>query len=317
MPASMPMDDDLACQRFYDARYASGYMEEWPARRVARVREIIADLGLPAKGTAVDFGCGNGVFAAVLRDSLPGWRIVGLDVSRIAIANARRTVLGCEFHHLDESDTRTPGESRGDWVGEADLLFTHHVLEHVRDLDRCWTRMAGLMKPRSWMLHVLPCGNPGSFEHRLCSLRADGIDAQAGGRFFYEDPAHLRRLQTGDMVRWAGRFGYRVARAYYGHHQVEAVDWLSGNGVRFVLDLCDPTKAVDAKAARELTKIRRRLLWMALVKRLARDRRMWMQPLAVPAKWMTNRWAQAANREWQQMRDDPAGSEMYLAFRRD
>jgi hypothetical protein len=292
-------------------------MQEWPARKVGRVREIVAGLGLPDNGTAVDFGCGNGVFAAVLRDSLPGWRIVGLDVSRVAVANARRAVMECEFHHLDERETRPSGESWGDLAGGADLLFTHHVLEHVLDLDRCWTRMAGLMKARSWMLHVLPCGNPGSLEHRLCGLHAGGIDPQAGGRFFYEDPGHLRRLQARDMVLLADRVGYRLVREYYSHHEVEALDWLSGNGVQFVLDLCDPAKAVDAGAARELARIRRRLLWMALVKRLARDRRAWMQPLARPAEFVVNRWAQAADREWRQMRDDPAGSEMYLAFRRD
>jgi SAM-dependent methyltransferase len=324
MPLQVQLPDDRACERFYDQRYADGYMDDWPARKLERVRDILASLGLPESGTALDFGCGIGSFTAVLRDCLPGWRVLGVDLSRVAIENARRAVPGCEFHHLEERDqTGVPQETsschtgkRNIEPGSVDLLFTHHVLEHVRDLEQTWNRMTGFMRENSWMLHVLPCGNPGSFEHELCRLRVDGIDPDAGGRFFYEDPGHLRRLRTNDMIALAGRFGYQFADGLYSHHRFEALDWLSGNGVRFVLNLCDPAKAVDPPARRRLARIRRQLLYMALIKRVARSPGTWMRPLAALAERLTHRWTRQSQHEWQQMRSHPDGSEMYLVFQR-
>lgn len=323
MSVQAQLSDDRACERFYDARYAAGYMDDWPAGKLQRVREVLAALELPEAGTAVDFGCGNGTMTAVLREALPAWHIVGLDVSRVALEHARQTVPDCAFHHLDEraggaylDETDAPLSERSRVVaGTVDFLFTHHVLEHVNDLQRTWTRMAGLMRERSWMLHILPCGDPGSLEHELCRLRRDGIDS-SNGRFFYEDPSHLRRLRTQEMVASAGRFGYALADAFYSHHHIEAIDWLSGNGVRFVLDLCDPTQAVDEPAKRRLARIRRQLLGMSVIKRVARSRGLGARPLAAIAQRLSQRWARQSDREWQALRSHPGGSEMYLVFHR-
>lgn len=304
-PISIP--DASACERFYDERYARGYMDDWPARKLERVGQLIVKLGLPDSGTALDWGCGNGLFTCILRGCLPDWRIIGLDISRTAIANARHLISACEFHHVDEADVAP---------GSVDFLFTHHVLEHVPDLDESFARIAALMKPRSHMLHILPCGNAGSFEHDLCQLRSDGIDATRGGRFFYEDEAHLRRLTTDQLAGIAKRFGFELAQSWYSHHDLEAIDWLTGNGVRFVLELCNPSHAIDATAARRLAQLRRRLLGKAIVKSIARKRASLMRPVAIIAQRLISRWASAADREWQKMQSQPNGSEMYLAFQR-
>lgn len=321
MPSQAQLPDRRACRQFYDQRYARGYMDDWPARRLERVREQIAALTLPRRGTAIDFGCGNGTFTAVLRDALPGWRIVGLDISPVALEHARRTVSGCRFHPIDEPPADAPGPQPPGAPACAavephsvNFLFTHHVLEHVLDLDYTWERMNALMCASSCMLHVLPCGNPGSLEHELCRRRTDGIGPN--GRHFYEDPGHLRRLRTQELSALAARFGYRLTQACYSYHRAEALDWLSGNGMRFVLDLCDPSKAIDARSRGELLRLRRQLLWMAAVKRVARGDGLWTRPLARWARAWAQRWARAGQHEWQQMRAQPDGSEMMLAFER-
>lgn len=296
-----------ACERFYDDRYARGYMDDWPARKLERVRQAVAELGLRAAGTAVDFGCGNGVFTRVLAEALPSWRIVGVEISRTAVEQARRSVTGCAFHHVTECPIAP---------GSADLLFTHHVLEHVEDLGSTWSEMARLLGRGAHMLHVLPCGNAGSFEHNLCRLRSDGIDAGRAGRFFYEDEGHLRRLTTQQMIELAAPDGFNLVQAYYSHHRFEAIDWLSGNGVRFVRDLCDPGRAVDARARRTLKRLRLRLLLMAAVKSVARRRAAWLYPARLMADAACARWTARAEREWREMRCDSAGSEMYLVFHR-
>jgi SAM-dependent methyltransferase len=331
MVPQVQFTDVHACERFYDDRYARGYMDDWPAARLERVRTIIGELELPAAGTAIDFGCGTGVFTAVLRDCLPGWRIVGLDISRTAIEIARRAVPGCAFHYLEEAASSVPlaacppvqiepaqTGANPDPIepGSADLLFTHHVLEHVADLEHTCQKMAALAKERAWMLHILPCGNPGSFEHDLCRLREGGIDPMRGGRFFYEDEGHLCRLTSDQLTVAMERFGFRVVQEWYSFHQFEAVHWLTDNGVRFVLNLCDPRRAVDSAARRRLKCIRRQLLPMAVIKSIARRRSPWVRPCASLAQLLVKRWTVTAEREWQAMRDNPAGSEMHVVFRR-
>jgi predicted TPR repeat methyltransferase len=59
--------------RFYENRYEEGYMEEWDDLKKTKVKEVILSLGLMEKGKALDFGCGNGVFTAIIKELLPKW----------------------------------------------------------------------------------------------------------------------------------------------------------------------------------------------------------------------------------------------------
>ena len=157
--------------QFYEERYSKGYMDEWDDRKKQRVFDLIQDLDPGASGTVLDFGCGNGVFTEVIQKALPGWTVWGVDISSVAIANAKERFGECQFA---VSSDRVIQDQR------FDLLFTHHVLEHVYDLDQIWDEMAGFMNPGSGMLHILPCGNEGSFEERICRLKKGGINKNRG-----------------------------------------------------------------------------------------------------------------------------------------
>jgi SAM-dependent methyltransferase len=312
MPAHVQLADEAACERYYDGRFQSGYMNNWPAARARRIAGLLRELALPVSGAAVDYGCGGGAFTAVLRHALPGWTITGIDLSRTGLEQARVRVPQARFLHLSDADIPP---------GSVDLLFSHHVLEHVRDLEPTWFRMTRLVSPQGRMLHILPCGNAGSFEHRLCRLRRDGIDLDTG-LFFFEDEGHLRRLTTDAMTNLAGATGFRLEAAFYSHHEMESIDTLAGNGVRFVRNLCDPARAASPDARRELKAIRRRLLPIALAKSLARRGRT-PGPLgkgcSVLARLFHRRLARLAARaetEWLERRTDPDGSEMYLVLAR-
>jgi len=153
-----------------------------------------ASCRLPAPRRGRGLGFGNG-FSRHACERLPG-RVLGLDISRTALT-CPPTRRNCEFHHLD----RAPSARL------ADLLFTHHVLEHLPDLEGSLASMNALLAPGGSMLHILPCGNPGSFEYELCRLRRGGIDPARQGRFFYEDEGHLRRLTTEQLMNLASRSG--------------------------------------------------------------------------------------------------------------
>lgn len=319
--------DDLmhgteSVQQFYERRYAEGYLEGWPAERRERLLEVVRRLPLPAEGEALDFGCGNGVITDILRQALgTGWRISGCDLSRTAVRNATRRFPACSF--LSSSDPLLG-------VKRFDLVFTHHVLEHVVNLEQTAEALAALVEPRGSMFHVLPCGNPGSLEHRICSLRVNGIDTANRNRFFFEDEGHLRRLSDGDLEALFARFGFRALWRRFANHYYGAVEWMSGSDVRFVLEVTNPRAAVDRHARRELRRLRRRLVawwvvrypWSVTGLPDARGQRLrrfvfWAGlPVCLPSRALDSWLKKRVAREWEERGEDPRGSEMYVFLQR-
>jgi SAM-dependent methyltransferase len=312
-------------ERYYDSRYQQGYMsdEEWPPEKLERVGRFIRELPLPKNGRALDFGCGAGVFTAVLSAALPGWEIHGTDISRDALGQARTRLPDGTFHSLTECETLTQ---------QFDLIFSHHVLEHVADLPKTAQLLAALLKPSAQMVHILPCGNVGSFGHRVCTLRSDGVDPAAEGRFFYDEPGHLRRLATSTLSDLLTRYGFVLGKAAYANHFYGEIRNMTRFDLRFVRDFADPAKGVSATAAAKLSRLRAGLavLW-ALRKPLTilqnkrshgihgvRDFVLFSAGLAsYPiSKAADGILTALAAREWRTRREDPRGSEMYLLFDR-
>ncbi|MDN5941826.1 MAG: class I SAM-dependent methyltransferase [Nitrospira sp.] len=311
---------------FYEERYSggSGYMEEWPIEKKRRVFDVIRSLGLPREGEAIDFGCGNGIFTDVLRQALaPGWKVYGVDVSEAAVERARTRYPDCAFCLADD-----PG-----FIGKTfDFVFTHHVLEHVYDVAQVLNEITERAKPRSTMLHILPCGNAGSFEHSLCLLRNDGIDTSLENRFFFEDEGHVRRLTSAELCRLCHDRGFVLADEGYSNQYYGAIEWITEAGPRFIEMLTDTTQAVGQEARGRLKAIRFRLMlyWrlrrvvFELESRLARTPKTWRNYVAMmllaplylsskPIDWYLRRNASA---EWKTRKKEPNGSEMYLSFTR-
>lgn len=315
--------EEQASREFYDERYTQGYMDEWPPEKRRRVFEIVAGLGLPGEGEALDFGCGNGVFTEVIRQALPGWKVYGTDLSAVALEHARRRVSGCEFFGM--ADGAAAGR-------KFDFLFTHHVLEHVFDIEEVWRQIVGLMKPESAMLHILPCGNAGSLEFRISRMVSGGFDPSMGDRFFFEDEGHLRRLDTAQMTEMAERAGFRLVREYYSNQYHGALNWMTQNELRYVASLADPARALDEKSRREIAALRRRLLPATVLRTLLHRVRTFRRGggrgvkrwavlaaglCAYPAARLVDwRLTSKSEAEWRERRDDPGGSEMYLYFTR-
>jgi len=309
--------------QFYDERYDTGYMESWPEWKCERMRELLRKLPLPKEGVALEFGCGNGVFTEVLTQALPGWKVFGTDISANALDNARRRVPAAQFF-LADSQAATDHTF--------DLVFTHHVLEHVFDLSATLDQVDAYLKPSASVLHVLPCGNPGSFEHRICALRVDGIDPERGNRYFFEDPGHLRRLNTAQMTTLHEPRKLILAAEFYSGQYAGAINWISNSGVDFVRHFADPDKAINATAARQLVSLRRKLVSIAYLRwvrrevegRIARRR---VGPLAalrltallsfyLIGRWLDGYWERRVAEEWANKNTDQKGSEMYLLFTR-
>jgi SAM-dependent methyltransferase len=315
--------DAREAAEYYDERYRQGYMSDWPVEKCQRVAEIIRQCDLPAQGRALDFGCGAGVFTGVLKNALPGWEIHGTDISADAMAAASRRLPDCRFHALIELEK---------FSAQFDLVFSHHVLEHVQNIAETAGVIERLLKPRGHMLHILPCGDSGSLEHRICTLRRDGIQAEREFRFALDEEGHLRRLTTERLVAlWSGK-GFTLADAQYANRWHGALKYLTDTNLEVVRDSLDPSRAVDAGAAAQLRRLRLGMmaLW-ALRKpaRLLKDKlrqprkglRDWALllgalvawPLSAASEWVIDK---LVKREWKRDRRAGGGSEMYVVLSR-
>ncbi|HEY0979002.1 MAG TPA: class I SAM-dependent methyltransferase [Flavobacteriales bacterium] len=317
------LKDAPTTTEFYEERFAAGYMDEWPTEKKQRVFEVIRSLGLPAQGDALDFGCGTGVFSEVLAQALPGWRIHGCDVSSIAIEKARERFPAHRFF------VSVPGQPP---PRRFDLVFSHHVLEHVFDIARTVEEIGAFLRPSATVLHILPCGNPGSFEHRLAGLRIKGIDPDVEDRFFFEDEGHLRRLTTDRCDGLMATIGLHPVKASYANQYHGSIQWMSRSPLRIIRRITDPTGAVDASAAAALRALRRKLLLLFMLQLPVvafHHFRLVHRPSAkhyamlvfgtlfYPLSYPVHAWLdRKAATEWRDHRQQRNGSEMYLHYAR-
>jgi SAM-dependent methyltransferase len=319
-------DDQRATTQFYEDRYSRGYMEEWPVEKKQRVFQIIQELELPETGRALDFGCGNGVFTDLVRQALPRtWAVHGCDISAVAIDNARTRYQKCHF--FVSKGLHVAGE-------KYDFVFSHHVLEHVLELRSTLDQIASLIKEDGIMLHVLPCGNAGSLEHWLSSLRTDGIDHLRGNRFFFEDPGHVRRLTSEELTAELALRGCDQFLAYFSGQYWGALDWMASSAPSVILEMSKLSLARNASARRDLLRhsVRTIVLWMLrfpgyfVESRIAKYRAsnrlrarevaalLLFLPLYIGSKPIDLYLKAKARGEWSSLRREQNGSEMYLGF---
>lgn len=310
--------------RFYDERYEKGYMEQWPEDVKRKISEVVGGLNLPDEGSALDFGCGNGALTKILRDSLPpGWKVYGTDLSSVAVANAASKIGDCVFFAAGDKEFQGM---------KFDFLFTHHVLEHVYDMDQVLREMDGLMAERASMLHILPCGNEGSFEHSLCKKRKDGINPELENRFYYEDEGHVRRLTTERAAESFRRIGFEMTNCYYSNQLCGAFNWIARQDAEFIKNLTDGRMAAGGGAALSLLFLR--IIFMSL-RALLEPARIYKEktrksartprdiailaivaPFAIFSVPIDALISMMSAREWKTRRGDRRGSEMFLCFER-
>jgi SAM-dependent methyltransferase len=323
-PSPTSLHDQATAVQFYQQRFSKGYMEDWPDEKKDKIAQIVRSLDLPPSGEALDFGCGNGALTELLRQTLPpGWKMYGADVSPKAIDNAKAQFPRCRFFTHDGPPLNQK---------KFDFLFTHHVLEHVYDFQAVLKEINGRLKSSSTMLHILPCGNNGSFEHRVCLLRKDGIDPKLENRFFFEDEGHLRRLTSAQLAKLVQATGFMLEKEYYTCHYFGAIDWITRAGPDFVRMFTNPSSAKSYQAKLKLIKLHYKLLLISKLRSIVtaienhkspQDKNFKNQlhqilltliyPIAKPVDLY---WKIQSRNEWRFKKNTPNGSEMFLIFKR-
>lgn len=321
--ADQDLHDTKTAIDFYDKRYKDGYMEEWDDIKKNKVLEVIQLLELPATGKALDFGCGNGVFTNIIKKALPGWEVYGVEISPTAVSNARIKFPQCNFFGIEEA---------GQHLHSFDFLFSHHVIEHVQDLTETFSIIDSYLKPQASQLHILPCGNAGSYEQQICLLRKNGIETDKENRFFFEEPGHLRRLNTAEFATYEKAIGFSLAKEFYSNQHYGAVNWITKSSPRFVKKLTDASTAVNEDAKKELQQLRGKLLPLTYLQfpysKYWAVKSKWHKSVtdyiklavyffpAMVSKMVYDTYDAKSAAEWKQHKTEVNGSEMFLFFKR-
>ncbi len=307
---------------YYEERYAQGYMEKFPVELKEKIFEVIHELQLSENGEALDFGCGNGRLTEVIKQALPKWQVYGTDVSNVAIEKAKKSYPNCTFFVTGDKEFADK---------KFDFMFTHHVLEHVYNLRQVFDEMHNCLKTTSAMLHILPCGNEGSFEYSICRLRKDGVNSELENRFFFEEEGHVRRLNTEQLSNLCSEKGFALTKEYYSYQYHGAINWITQSGPGFVRTLTDISSAIDEDAKRKLQKLRYYLLGISMIRYAVQVESKWnkrdktvkdyillLGGLApyIFAKPVDLYWKSKAREEWRMRKTERNGSEMFLYFTR-
>ena len=293
---------EQAASTKYDERYKSGYMARPVPRKVIKFTEIFNNIKLPESGTVLDFGCGAGAYTAMLCDLLPGWEIHGTDISDKALEIAQNNNKRPLFYNAAQINEHQKAY---------DLVFSNHVLEHVQNIAATFTLFSEVCKENAFMIHGLPCGNPGSFEHFLCSLYEDGVEEKNDNRFFFEDPAHLRRLDTLSINKLARDVDFTCIDEYYVNQYFGGINWISRTSPNTMHNILNIKKARGIKNKLIVLKY---LLIAKTYSYLNREairkvsRRLGTDPLLSIEK---KSWD-----EWHKRKKEKNGSEMIMVYKR-
>lgn len=311
--------DETNIRDFYDRRYGDAYMDRHDDVEWLRVKGTLAEI--PQANTAIlDYGCGQGRWVDLLVELFPAARIFGADISTRSIEKARQRHPGCEFHVFD-------GRSAPFLDQSFDLIFTYHVLEHVLYLGDTVAEINRLLRPSGYLCVIFPCGNSGSLEERIVSLIKGGRERTVDGgmRFYYEDPGHLRRVESDNIVALFEKKGVKLRRAYFANQFWGAVEWISKSNSGLVSAMFDFRRGIDLRAKIVLGCMA--IIFSFMVMRVSeapiQRGTLWRRVLRAPlwsaclvSKWFGSLVDRKSVKEWQRARCKRNGSAQYLIFQK-
>lgn len=311
---------------YYDRRHEAGWMDFWPERKRSRVVELIRNCGIAPDARVLEYGCGPGVFTAAVKGALPSLRLHGCDISSVAVAKARQRCRNVDFRVVEDGVDPFEPES-------FDLIYTHHVLEHVQDLKTVLGAIARMLKPGGKVLHIVPCANAGSIEHRISSLKRHA-NAPAGC-FCCDDPSHVRRLTSEQLRGACAAIGLALVEDRYANQFWGGIDYLTNEYHWTLLKWLNPLGGAGWGAKLGLAAIMLVLFPLSLARRgpdfvlqtvrrpLSTGKKTLFSAL-VPLAVIGRPFARGINyllnvlaeREWRTNNTQPNGSEMYLLFKK-
>jgi SAM-dependent methyltransferase len=113
-----------------------------------RMRRLVAECARTNPRSVIDLGCGRGFLLSALARQIPGLRCFGVELSDLAIDEARAN--GITVFHQSLS-TRLPLEDE-----TIDLAVMGEVIEHVFDPDACIEEVRRVIRPGGTLIVTTP-----------------------------------------------------------------------------------------------------------------------------------------------------------------
>jgi SAM-dependent methyltransferase len=319
-------DSDQKPADFYDERHSRGWMDYWAHEKVNRVLSLVEDALPSSCATVIEYGCGTGTFTSALKRRFPDLDAHGCDISPKGVEKARVRCPGATFHLLYCQLWEPP-------LPQADLIYTHHVLEHVDDVDAVLADIARQLKPGGRVLHVMPCGNTGSVEYWLASRMRNGIAQDGTGLLCMDDISHVRRLTSAQLEHFCAKHGLVTESRYFANQFWGGWEYIAGQPYWNLLLWLNPTNARNLWSAFQLCALLTLLLPISVLRKtpvqvlgtLFQPRPIWKKALffllaplcsvAYPfSKALDIVLIRIREWEWKRHKTRPNGTEMYLTF---
>ena len=227
-----------------DARYYELARKHVRASAARGNEYVFLDRHLPASGTILEVGCGEGSNIAVL--ARPGRRFFGCDLSALAIAIARREATD-DARRLVVGDAGAVPFARGAF----DAAFAVSVVEHLPDPGRVLDEMRAVLAVGGRLIVVSPqyggplgaspcraTGGASRFMRRMiaahlpagdaASLRWDRVDPAVFSGVEYEgDRDVVVEPELRSLLRFLRAKGLRIVEATSGY---EWYSWIAAGG---------------------------------------------------------------------------------------
>jgi SAM-dependent methyltransferase len=135
--------------------YPPGYTAHTPASRsrsvYGRLKALLGRAGaraaaryLPAGGSCLEVGCGNGAFLAQIAELRPDVELAGVDIVELGVALPRFTFYKGQLEEIDFGARRF------------DLVYCSNLIEHVPDPFVFLRKCAALLRPGGVLYGVTP-----------------------------------------------------------------------------------------------------------------------------------------------------------------
>lgn len=122
--------------------YLSDFNIKWP-----KLKKFIP---LDNDITIVDFGCGNGKILGEIKKINPKAKLIGLDVSEIALEQAKKELPGIEFYKIIDGEKFPLSDET------ANFIFSSEVIEHIYDTKNAFAEISRVLRPGGKLLLTTP-----------------------------------------------------------------------------------------------------------------------------------------------------------------
>lgn len=143
--------------------------------------------------SALDVGCGEGLFSAALLDA--GLSVIGIDVAEEPLRRGRAARADLDLRVIDSAAAWPLQDASFDvvWAGE--------VIEHVHDTAGWLSEVRRVLRPKATLLISTP-------NHTPLGLARLAFDRRAFARHFDPRADHLRFYSAGTLTSILEDFGF-------------------------------------------------------------------------------------------------------------